>query len=400
MRYIPRAIQRIVLEAARSFPAVVVTGPRRAGKTTLLQRLFPDASFVLLEDLDIQARARSDPRSLLEEIRLPALFDEIQNVPELFAYIRTRIDQNPGETGQWLFTGSQEAPLMQGVSESMAGRAAILQLLPFSLSETDRVSLLYGGYPEVLAQPAQRGLWFSSYIQTYLERDVRAITNVRDLGTFRRFLALLASRHGQTLNRTDLAAPLGVSVPTIVGWLHILEITGQVILVPPYFENFGKRLIKSPKMYLGDPGLACYLLGITTQAELDRSPFLGALFEGYVAAEILKSQANQGRRKELYHFRDQQGLEVDFLFPSGHGDLWTVECKAARTVHPSMAGPLQVLRRSMGNQTPVRSSVVHRPSTTAPPTRALAPGVEALDLRAFVRDLIGRSRNRRAAKTK
>ena len=400
MRYIPRAIQRIVLEAARSFPAVVVTGPRRAGKTTLLQRLFPDASFVLLEDLDIQARARSDPRSLLEEIRLPALFDEIQNVPELFAYIRTRIDQNPGETGQWLFTGSQEAPLMQGVSESMAGRAAILQLLPFSLSETDRVSLLYGGYPEVLAQPAQRGLWFSSYIQTYLERDVRAITNVRDLGTFRRFLALLASRHGQTLNRTDLAAPLGVSVPTIAGWLHILEITGQVILVPPYFENFGKRLIKSPKMYLGDPGLACYLLGITTQAELDRSPFLGALFEGYVAAEILKSQANQGRRKELYHFRDQQGLEVDFLFPSGHGELWTVECKAARTVHPSMAGPLQALRRSMGNQTPVRSSVVHRPSTTAPPARALAPGVEALDLRAFVRDLIGRSRNRRAAKTK
>jgi len=273
----------------------------------------------------------------------------------------------------------------------MAGRAAIMQLLPFSLAETQRVSLLHGGYPEVLARPAGRRLWFSSYIQTYLERDVRAVTNVRDLATFRRFLALLASRHGQILNKTGLAAPLGVSVPTIGDWLHVLEITGQVTLVPPYFENFGKRLIKSPKVYLGDSGLACYLLGIATQAELDRSPFLGVLFEGYVAAEILKSQVNQGRRKELYHFRDQQGLEVDFLFPNGQGGLWMVECKASKTVHPSMAGPLTSLRRSMGDRTPVRLSVVHRESTTAPLTRALAPAVEALDVRAFVNDLNARS---------
>jgi uncharacterized protein len=390
MRFIPRAIQPITQDAARSFPAVVVTGPRRAGKTTLLRQLFPRATYVLLEDPDVQARARSDPRALLEELRLPVVFDEIQNVPDLLGYIRTRIDQDPRAMGQWLFTGSQEAPLMQGVSESMAGRAAILQLLPFSLAETDRVSLLYGGYPEVLARPTGRGLWFSSHIQTYLERDVRAITNVRDLATFRRFLALVASRHGQILNKTDLAAPLGVSVPTVAEWLHILEITGQVILVPPYFENFGKRLIKSPEVYLGDSGLACYLLGITTQAELDRSPFLGALFEGYVATEILKNQVNQGRRKELYYFRDQQGLEVDFLFPNGRGGLWMVECKASKTVQPSMAGSLASLRRSMGDQSPVRSSVVHRTSTTAPLMRALAPGVEAIDVPAFVDDLTSR----------
>jgi predicted AAA+ superfamily ATPase len=366
---------------------VVLTGPRRAGKTTLLRHLFPRAGYVLLEDPDVQARARADPRALLDELRLPVLFDEIQNVPELLGYIRTRIDRAPREMGQWLFTGSQEAPLMQGVSESMAGRAAILQLLPLSLAETSRASLLLGGYPEVLALPKGRRLWFSSYIQTYLERDVRAVTNVRDLVTFRRFLGLVASRHGQVLNKTDLAAPLGVSVPTVGDWLHVLEITGQIILVPPYFENFGKRLIKSPKVYLGDPGLACYLLGIETQAELDRSPFLGALFEGYIASEILKSQANQGRRKELYHFRDQQGLEVDFLFPAGSG-LWMVECKASKTVHPRMSGPLVSLRRAMSGPRSVRLTVVYRTSPTAPPSRALAPGVDALDVRRFV-DALG-----------
>ena len=377
----------LVLEAARRFPAVVVTGPRRAGKTTMLRRLFPRARYVLLEDPDLKDRARSDPRGLLEELRPPALLDEIQNVPELLDYIRTRIDERPRAMGQWLFTGSQEAPLMQGVTESMAGRAAMLQLLPLSLAETDRVSLLDGGYPEVLARPQGRGLWFSSYLLTYLERDVRAISNVRDLATFRRFLAYVASRHGQVLNKTDLAAPLGVSVPTIGEWLHILEITGQIMLVPPYFRNFGKRLIKSPKVYLADSGLACYLLGIATQAELERSPFLGALFEGWVGSEILKSQVNQGRRKELYHFRDEQGLEVDFLFPDGHGGVWMAECKASKTVAPAMAKPMGSLGRAMGDEVPLRSTVVHRTSKSGPATRAVAPGMEALDVPSFVEAL-------------
>ncbi len=397
MRFVDRAIENVLREAARRFPAVVVTGPRRAGKTTLLRRLFPHAGYVLLEDPDLQARARSDPRALLEELRLPVVFDEIQNVPELFAYIRTQIDRQPRRKGQWLFTGSQEAPLMRGVSESMAGRAAVLQLLPFSLAETDRVNILAGGYPEVVAHPQGRALWFSSYLQTYLERDVRGITNIRDLATFRRFLALLASRHGQILNKTDLAAPLGVSVPTITEWLHVLEITGQIILVPPYFENFGKRLIKSPKLYLGDSGLACHLLGIRTRSELERSPFLGALFEGFVAAEILKSQVNQGRRKELYHFRDQQGLEVDFLFPSARSGLWMVECKASKTVRPAMAAPLMSLRKSIRSKSPVRQAVVHRPAQGAPVSRALMPGVEALAPQQFVDALEADARRRKKA---
>jgi len=397
MRFVTRALANIVAEAGLRFPAIVLTGPRRTGKTTLLRRLFPRANYVLLEDPDLQLRARSDPRALLEGISLPAVFDEIQNVPELFDYVRTRIDNNPRQLGQWLFTGSQEAPLMKGVSESMAGRAAILQLLPFSLAETDRTTLLHGGYPEAVARPRSRSLWFSSYIQTYIERDVRAVTNVRDIATFRRFLAMVASRHGQVLNRTDLAAPLGIALPTVVDWLQVLEITGQIVSVPPYFENFGKRLIKSPKIYIGDSGLACHLLGIETQAELDRSPFLGALFEGFVASEILKSQVNQGKRKELYHFRDQQGLEVDFLFPGAGSKLWAIECKASRTVYPKMAGPLLTLRRSMGDRPALRMMVVHRTSKSAPPTKALAPGVEALDVPAFVEE-VNRTKPTRTAR--
>jgi predicted AAA+ superfamily ATPase len=386
MQYIPRKLAGVLLDAARHFPAVVVTGPRRAGKTTLLRKLFQKARYILLEDPDVQARVRSDPRAFLEELRPPVVFDEIQNTPELLDYVRTVIDVGPRRMGQWLFTGSQEAPLMRGISESMAGRAAILQLLPFSLAETEKVSLLHGGFPEVLARPGARSLWFSSYLQTYLERDVRAITNIRDLATFRRFLALVASRHGQILNKTDLAAPLGVTVPTIGDWLQILEVTGQIILVPPYFENFGKRLIKSPKLYLGDSGLACYLLGLTSSAELERSPFLGAVFEGFIAAEILKSQANQGKRKELYYFRDQQGLEVDFLIPRTNAKLWLVETKAAKTVRPSMASPLTSLQRGMQKRSG-RLIVVHRRAHSEVPTAAIARGVEALDVEQFVEEL-------------
>jgi uncharacterized protein len=386
MRYTSRKLASVVEKAAHHFPALVVTGPRRAGKTTLFRHAFPQARYILLEDPDTQARIRSDPRAFLDELRPPVIFDEIQNVPELLDYVRTLIDAKPRRMGRWLFTGSQEVALMRGITESMAGRAAILQLLPFSLAETPKVNLLYGGFPEVLARPKARTLWFSSYLQTYLERDVRAITNVRDLVTYRRFLSLLASRHGQVLNKTDLAAPLGVSVPTIGEWLHILEMTGQVIVVPPYFENFGKRLIKSSKVYWADSGMACYLLGIATQSELERSPFLGALFEGLVAAEILKSQANRGGRKELYFFRDQQGLEVDFLIPRPNAVLWPVEAKASKTVRPAMATPLLSLQKALGERAK-RLTVVHRKPNAGVPTTAIAPGVEALDIGQLVADL-------------
>ena len=390
MRYIPRALETQVVQAARHFPAVVLTGPRRAGKTMLLRRLFPAASYFLLEDPDLVARLRADPQGFLDAVQTPVILDEVQQVPEVFAFVRARIDRQPRRRGQWLLTGSQESPLMQGVTESMAGRAAVLQLMPLSARETPKVSLLRGGYPEVLARPGAARLWWSSFLQTYLERDVRAVTAVRDLATFRRFLALLASRHGQILNKSDLAAPLGVSIPTITQWLGVLEITAQILVVPPFYENFGKRLIKSPKIYFADSGLACHLLGIETQGELDRSPFLGALFEGFVAAEIAKGQINAGRRRELYHFRDEQGLEVDFVVPRPGGALALVECKAGHTVAPAMAAPLQrlagALQRKRAPAMEVPMFLVHREPKAVTPTHAISPGVRALPWRTFLEE--------------
>jgi predicted AAA+ superfamily ATPase len=391
MKYVRRELERQVRKASKGFPATVLTGPRRAGKTWLLRHLFPKADYFLLEDPDVVARLRADPQGFLDAVKTPAILDEVQNAPEVLAFVRTRIDRRPRRVGQWLLTGSQEAPLMQGVSESMAGRAAVLQLYPLSWRESAKVSLLHGGYPEAVARPGSAQLWFSSYLQTYLERDVRAVTAVRDLATFRRFLALLATRHGQVLNRTDLAAPLGVSVPTITQWLSVLEITAQILIVPPFYESLGKRLIKSPKVYLADSGLACHLLGIASAAELAKSPFAGALFEGFIAGEIVKAQVNAGQRRELYHFRDEQGLEVDFVIPGRGSSLRLVECNAGRTVMPAMAAPMRRLaeaaQKKRAKGTGVEMVLVHQAPAAEGRVRALAPGVQALSWRAFVEGL-------------
>lgn len=378
MRFVRRSIGPELDRASQNFPVLLVTGPRRAGKTTLLRHQFPKASYHLLEDPDTVDRIRSDPRSFIGGLRTPAILDEVQNVPEILRYVRTQADAAPRKFGQWLLTGSQDAPLMRGVTESLAGRAAILQLLPLSCTESKKVSVWRGGYPEVIERPAAAGLWFRSYVQTYLERDVRAIAAIRDLGTFRRFIALLASRSGQLLNKTDLAAPLGVSVPTIGAWLNILEITGQILLVQPFFENFGKRLVKSPKVYFVDSGLACHLLGLETAAALERSPFIGPLFEGFIAAEIVKQQLGAGRRREIYFFRDQQGLEIDFVVPLGDDQIALVEAKASRTVHPQDADALVRVQRSVKNDR-AHAYVVHRDSRSKTPEGlGIRPGVRTL----------------------
>lgn len=379
MRYISRFLERDLLKAARHFPSLILTGPRRAGKTTLLRHLFPKAAYVLLEDPDIVSRVRSDPNGFLDELSPPVILDEMQNVPELFNYIRSRIDLKGKSKGAWLLTGSQEAPLMKHVTESMAGRAAVFQLLPLSVRESPKVSLVRGGFPEVIQRPAVAEVWLRSYVQTYLERDVRAVSSIRDLGTFRRFLALLASRCGQMLNKTEFAAPLGVSVPTITQWLSILEITGQIILVPPFYENFGKRLVKSPKVYFVDSGVLCHLLGVTSEKSLRESVFHGPVFEGFVAAEIVKQQVHSGQAKALYSFRDQQGLEVDFVVPVDTGKLALIEAKASRTPTPDMAGPIKRLAHGMSKYT-TQGYIVCQSSGTKTKLAALTAGVKAIGI--------------------
>jgi uncharacterized protein len=387
MRNVRRELEKQVVAAARAFPAVVLTGARRTGKTWLLRHLFPKASYYLFEDPDVVGRFRNDPQGFLDGVKLPVILDEIQNAPEVFNFVRARIDRTPRRAGLWFLTGSQEAALMRNVTESMAGRAAVLQLMPMSVRETPKVSLLRGGFPEVLARPRAAKAWFGSYIQTYLERDVRSISGVQDLTTFRRFLSLLASRHGQVLNKSDLAAPLGMSVPGVGRWLDILEATVQILIIPPWFENLGKRLIKSPKVYIADSGLACHLLGIDTVQELEKSPFLGSIFEGFIAAEVIKTQISTGGRRELYYFRDQQGLEVDFVMPKKNGVVRLIEAKASRTPMADMAAPMQRLAGAFRKVSAARRSVemflVHRPTRSNAASRALAPSVQAVPWQDF-----------------
>lgn len=392
MEYLPRQLESCLSRALARFPAVVLTGPRRSGKTCLLRHCLPSTAYVQLEDPDTLLAVKADPRGFLDALPLPAILDEIQLAPELFSYVRSRIDADPGKKGQWILAGSQEPSLMRGVSESMAGRAAVLRLPPFSVRESPGVSPFSGGYPDALAAGPDASLWFSSYVQTYLERDVRSVLGVRDLVSFHRFVQLLATRHGQMLNKTGLASPLGISVPTVSRWLGVLAMSGLVLLVPPYFRNAGKRLVKTPKLYLADSGLACHLLGIRSAAELAASPFFGPVFEGFVAAEVAKAQSAAGLSPELFYFRDEQGLEVDFLVSPSADRLVLAECKATSTPTPSMGNSMRRLAAALApDSPPVEMHLVHLPSPSSPLAATLAPGIRRSSVAGFLDALFPRS---------
>ena len=391
MKIVERTIESAVVYALVQFPAIVLTGPRRAGKTFLLKHLFPNASYVQLEDPDVLQLVKEDPRSFLDELKLPVIIDEIQQAPELFAYIRSRIDAQPDVKGQWILTGSQESLLMDGVSESMAGRAAILRLAPFSSYEDSRVTVFTGGYPEAVTAGAGRTLWFSSYVQTYLERDVRSMLAVRNLSAFHRFLKVLATRHGQMLNKTAMASPLGVSVPTLTEWMGVLEVSGIVRLVYPYFRNAGKRLVKTPKLYFLDSGLVCHLLGIQSREELVRSPFYGAIFEGFVISETLKAQWSRAEEGDVYYFRDEQGLEVDLVVASHAGAVTLAECKTSATISPHMSEPMRKLAKAFASDgLDVSMQLIYNPNEAALRTPTAGSGVQALSCREFVQGLYGK----------
>jgi predicted AAA+ superfamily ATPase len=337
--YVPRALGATLTTALAQFPSVLVTGPRQSGKTTFLLEEFGGGSrYLSLDDPLERSFAAADPNGFLD--RFPAdriILDEIQYAPELLPHLKLRIDRDRGRHGRWLLTGSQQFQLMANVSESLAGRIALLDLLPFSLlelpvaGERTLASLIWTGwYPEPALEPGKRDLWISSYIQTYVERDVRQLLKVQDLRTFEMVLALCAARHGQELNMADLARSAGISQPTVKTWISLLEAAYVIRLLPPYFENFGKRIVRSPKLYFLDSALVAAL---TRQPAADAAlagAMGGALFEGFVVSEAFKVFAIEGRRPDLFFWRSHGGLEVDLvlLLPSG---LVPVEIKLTAT---------------------------------------------------------------------
>jgi len=336
---IPRDIRAEFLRAAASQPVVTVVGPRQSGKTTLVRELFPEIPYRSLEDPDVRAFAAVDPRGFLGGLRDGAVLDEIQRLPELLSYLQGMVDADPAP-GRFILTGSQHFLMMQGVCQSLAGRTAILTLLPLSVRElatagtpaTEMDALIQRGfYPRLHERPLDPYPLLRDYFATYVERDVRQLLKVHDLLVFERFVRLCAGRVGQLLNLSSLAADAGVSATTAREWISLLETSFVLFRMPPWHANIGKRLIKTPKLYFHDVGLAAYLCGIEHPDHLASHPLRGGFFENLVVSELLKTRFNRGWDNRLMFFRDRTGREVDVLYPLGP-KLLPVEIKAGRTL--------------------------------------------------------------------
>ena len=334
--YIGRALTEETFETAKEFKIVCVIGPRQSGKTTLCKQLFIEKAYVNLEDPDVLLFAKTNPKTFLAKYPKGAIFDEVQRIPELFNYLQGIVDSSD-EMGQFILSGSNNFLMQQNISQSLAGRVGYIELLPFSLSELEASNIqneslnkqiLEGFYPDIIRKKSSASRWITNYIRTYLERDVRLIRNIGDILLFSKFLKICASRTSQLLNMSSIAKELGVEHKTLDAWLSVLESSYILYRLPPYFNNFNKRLIKSSKIYFYDTGIVCHLLGIRSVEGLQKSNYYGAIFENFIVSEIIKNRKNKEQFGEVYFYRDSTGNEVDVLIEN-EGNLIPIEIKSA-----------------------------------------------------------------------
>jgi len=348
---ITRSLEKTILQEAKGFPAIALVGPRQSGKTTLAKKLFPHHQYISLEALDIRHRANSDPRGFLRDLDKNVILDEIQRVPDLFSYLQEWLDSGENHA---VLTGSHQFFLLEAITQSLAGRVAQFEILPFSWSELQKRPnqqpfrsierffsrkkptqstldvILKGFYPRIHDKNLSASRWLSSYLTSYVERDVRQITQITNLSAFSLMIKLLASQCGSVLNLTPLSVQTGISLPTMKRWIHILELSGLIFLLPPYYKNFRKRLLKTPKIYFIDTGLLCHLLGIRNANHLKLHPLRGNIFENFVVSEHIKQFYHNGEKPALWYWRDNHGLEVDLLLESNNIIL-PIEIKSTAT---------------------------------------------------------------------
>ena len=348
---IQRKIQAELAQLAEEYKVVTITGPRQSGKTTLAKMQFPDYDYINLEDPETRSLAEKDAREFLHRHPAPIIIDEIQRLPMLLSYIQVECDKS-NKKGQYILTGSHQPALKAGISQSLAGRTAVLQLLPLSIEELneagivlDRDEYIFKGFmPQLYEENIDITRFYRNYYMTYVERDARQLVNIRNFTAFETFIKLLAGRVGQLVNMQSLSNDVGVSSTTISEWLSILEASYIIFRLPPYFENFGKRLTKSSKIYFTEVGLAAYLLELENSGMVTRDPLMGNLFENMVVVEALKARYNAGKDAGLYFFRDSNGMEIDLLQSAGR-KLYPFEIKAARTYSSEFAKNIKTVRK-------------------------------------------------------